>query len=191
MTITSGGFTFTSTPSPSFSTVTAVNCVCKGGLEVGATPTTINGISTNACQTAPPVTRTSSQAPVITSAPPEWQVAFFSKGQWCTDKPPSLSNYVLSGSGTQSCTVMPTPSGSWWANVGYASMTNWDHCITFFDTSDCNTELRGQMATFCGPGQGCARWLGPFHAYEVNTNPWGTSSWAHQGMNPTLAPTPT
>ena len=192
-TITSGGFTYTSTPSPSFSTFTAVNCVCEGGLEVGATPATINGKSTHACQTAPPETTTSSQAPMITSAPLDWKVAFLPTGKWCTDTPPSLSNYVLSGTGTQSCTVMPTSSDSWWARVGYTSMANWDHCITFFDTSNCNTQLQGDMATFCGPGQGCARWLSPFHAYEVNVNKYGNTgpSWVYQGMNPTLAPTPT
>lgn len=69
-------------------------------------------------------------------------------------------------------------------------MIDWDNFITFFDTSDCNTQLQGQMATFGGPGPGYAPWLSPFHAHEFNVNKNGSAGerWVYQGINPTLAP---
>lgn len=166
---------------------TSIGCTCPDGWEVAATPTTtLNGQEDWVCVTAPAATPT----PSITAAPAPWQVKFFAANQWCTDAALELPGYRLSGSGTQPCTVMPTGTTGTWAKVGYVSMENWDWCITLFDSSICPTgsPFLGDMSWWCGPGQACVA-LGPgygLHAYEVNPNPWGTSSWAHAGLSSTI-----
>lgn len=67
-------------------------------------------------------------------------------------------------------------------------MANWDYCITLFDSPGCPTQYAGDMYAFCGPGQACVPLVKgwDFHAYEVNSNPYGTSSWAHAGLSSTI-----
>lgn len=68
-------------------------------------------------------------------------------------------------------------------------MTDWDYYITLFDGSGCPTKYAGDMYAFCRPGQACVPLVKGWgmYAYEVNSNPYGISSWAHAGLSSTLS----